>query len=110
MQETMVRKGVRAGVDKNGVPTNWYWEVDRMLTFDDGTSAVMPMSVPFTSEELATHVSAALAAQQTDLAADAAERDALRAERDALATAKAQAEAERDALLSEKAALAEVVN
>jgi hypothetical protein len=108
VKENIVKKGVRAGVDVNGVPTNWVWEVARMVEFDDGTTLAVPDSIPFTSEELATHVSAALAAQQDNLAADTAEREALKAQRDVLLTEKASAVlaeqasvAERDALIAE---------
>ena len=102
MQVRVVKKGVRAGVDKNEVPTNWVWEVDRFITLDDGTETVAPGFIPFTSEELAKHVSAALAAQQVDLAADAKVRDGLLVERDALKVSHDQKEA---ALKQAKAAI-----
>lgn len=93
MQIRIVKKGVRAGCDANEVPTNWVWEVDRFITMDDGSEVVAPGYIPFTPEELATHVSAALAAQQVNLVADAKVRDDLVVERDALKVAHDQKEA-----------------
>lgn len=90
-------QGGEFGVDKNGVPCGWRWKINRTIFFDDGSSTDVTVWSSFSSEDLSAHISQALVAQAADIAADAAERDALRseletvtAERDALRAAQAQ--------------------
>lgn len=66
------------GVDKNFVPVGWLWKVRRTIVFDDGSSTDTFLDVPFSAEDLATHIENSLAAQASDIAADRAERDDLR--------------------------------
>lgn len=72
------KTGLRAGVDKNEVPVGFHWEVLRQFTDDAGNVlGESRVTVPLTAEELAAHVSAALAAQASDIAEDARKRAAL---------------------------------
>lgn len=74
MQVRIVKKGLRAGVDKNGMPTDFVWEVDRIITFDDDTSSIVPAVIPLTDEELVQHVGEALAKTKVDIEADGVKR------------------------------------
>lgn len=101
MPYTDEKIGLRAGVDVNGVPVGFQWDVLRRFTDDEGAAlGETRVQVAVSNEELATHISAALVAQAADIAADRLERDAIAAERDALATQLATVTAERDALLA----------
>lgn len=72
------KTGLRAGVDKNEVPVGFHWEVLRQFTDDAGNVlGESRVTVPLTAEELAQHISAALAAQAADIAEDAQKRAAL---------------------------------
>jgi hypothetical protein len=72
------KTGLRAGVDVNQVPVGFQWDVLRQFTDDAGNVlGEARVSVPVTSEELAAHISAALAAQAADIAEDAQKRAAL---------------------------------
>lgn len=94
MPHTDEKLGLRAGVDVNGVPVGFEWEVLRRFTDDKGAAlGEMRVSVPLTAEELATHISAALVAQAADIAADRVERDRIAAERDAAVALKQEADA-----------------
>jgi hypothetical protein len=97
MYHTDEKTGLRGGVDVNGVPTGMEWRVIRRF-FEEGGAALGETTtyVPFTSEELATHLSAALVAQAANIEADRLARDALTAE---LAAVKS----ERDALAAQLA-------
>jgi uncharacterized protein YqfA (UPF0365 family) len=104
MEERIVKKELRAGVDGNGVPTNFVWICDRIVTFDDGSSGVFPAQISLTAAELSAHISASLQEQQANLEADRVDREATRAERDALAQERAakqiELEGARAALVS----------
>jgi hypothetical protein len=91
------KTGLRGGVDVNGVPTGMEWRVIRRF-FEEGGAVLGETTtyVPFTSEELATHLSSALVAQAADIEADRLAHDALVAE---LAAVKS----ERDALAAQLA-------
>jgi hypothetical protein len=97
MYHTDEKTGLRGGVDVNGVPTGMEWRVVRRF-FEDGGAALgeTVTYVAFTSEELATHLSAALIAQAADIEAD-------RLARDALVTELAAVKSERDALAAQLA-------
>jgi hypothetical protein len=86
MYHTDEKTGLRGGVDVNGVPTGMEWQVIRRF-FDDNDAPLgeTVVWVGFTSQELQTHLSAALSAQAANIEADRLARDALAAERDALA-------------------------
>jgi hypothetical protein len=72
------KTGLRAGVDVNEVPVGFQWEVLRQFTDDAGNVlGEARVTVPVTAEELATHISGALAAQAADIAEDAQKRAAL---------------------------------
>jgi hypothetical protein len=94
MPYTDEKLGLRAGVDVNGVPVGFTWDVLRRFTDDEGAPVGESLtSVPVTTAELQQHISAALVAQAADIEADRILRDAIAVERDAL-------RAERDALLA----------
>lgn len=99
MPYTDEKIGLRAGVDVNGVPTGFQWDVLRRFTDDEGNAlGETRTSVAVTDEELAAHISAALVAQATDIANFATERN----ERDAAAAAAlAAVAAQRDAAFAE---------
>lgn len=101
MYHTDEKTGLRGGVDVNGVPTGMEWRVVRRF-FEDGGAALgeTVTYVAFTSEELATHLSAALAAQAANIEADRLARDALVAELTAVTAELVTVTAERDALLA----------
>jgi hypothetical protein len=94
MYHTDEKTGLRGGVDVNGVPAGMEWRVIRRF-FDDNDAPLGETItyVSFTSQELTTHLSAALVAQAADIEADRLARDALVAELAAVT-------AERDALLA----------
>lgn len=102
MEERIVKKELCAGVDGNGVPTNFVWICDRIVTFDDGSSGVFPAQIPLTAAELSAHISASLQSQQATLDVDRVEREAIRTERDTLAQERAAKQIE---LRAAKAAL-----
>lgn len=96
MPYTDEKLGLRAGVDKNGVPVGFHWIVLRRFTDEEGNAlGETRTEVALTNEELETHISAGLVAQAADIEADRLERDALaqeladvKTERDALAAAQ----------------------
>lgn len=114
MAHTDERTGGFFGVDGNGVPVGWHWNVIRRFTDDDSGASLgeARLPVPFTTEELAQHVSAALVAQAADIESDRVVRAAIAAERDqALADLRAsQAETAtvQEALHAAQARIAEL--
>lgn len=90
-QVRVIKKQLLMDIDKNEVPSNPRWIVDRVLLVD-GVEKIMPDTITLTTEEVEAHLSVAVARQAADIARDAQERDAIKAERDAL-------QAEKDAAL-----------
>lgn len=94
MPHVDVKTGFRGGVDANELPVGIMWEVRRTFTDDEGNAlGETRTTVPWTPEEIATHISAGLTARDADIAADRdlivslrADLAAMTAERDALAS------------------------
>ncbi len=89
-QIRVIKKQLIMDLDKNEAPSGWRWIVDRIVVFDDGAERVVPDMIQADAAEVSAHLGVAVAQQAVDIANDIVVRDAILAERDALAVQVAE--------------------
>lgn len=105
MPYTDVKTGLRAGVDKNGLPVGFLWEVMRTFTGDHGEPlGEARMTVPLTKEELDQHIGAGLTSRDADIEEDKRVRTQERAAHAAAIEAKNAELTEKQAEIAAKEA------